>query len=367
MGVPRTFSFCVCAATVLTFSIGVASALDCPQVAPTSAPVWVDIVSNNVDSAGIPGESFLFSGLQGNPRTPGQSLPMVVQTPPSAIGAADPHTFPGGPPYFYSNSSGASINCFPGIDASLPGGCPAGQVGFGCLPDGDCTGQPIIRAPASGIESAFARGITGIDYLGTFEGAGNQEPGSITEVVFFHQNADYLGQAEYGFYRELAAPNQLLFYWQTNANCTLRPNHSATDTMCTTVQGDRQPATLRYTDDLLPPGNAPALNAFCTIDLGPVGGFGLYYYSMWIYSDHGTLKFGMSILDPNTFQPVVPAVSIDPNAGAATPWFPISALNGGGGYVTAGIGRFDPFDRHAFSSPAPSMSIRRLVIGLAPQ
>src|SRR4051812_13406682 len=106
---------CACVAAALTCCMGIANALDCPQVPPTSSPVWVDILSNNIDSAGIPGESFLFSGLQGNPRTPGQSLPMLVQTPASAIGAADTHTYPGGPPYFYSNSSGASINCFPGI------------------------------------------------------------------------------------------------------------------------------------------------------------------------------------------------------------------------------------------------------------
>jgi hypothetical protein len=341
--------------------------LDCPQIAPGKAPVWVDILSNNLDSAGAPGTSFLFAAMQGNPRTPGQSLPFTAPTPPSAIGAYDTHVFPGGPDGpFYSSSSGASVNCFPGIDASLAGGCPAGQIGQGCLANGDCSGQPILRTPASGIVSAFAPGVIGIDYLGTFEGT-YPEPGSLTQVVFFHQNADYLAQMEYGFYRDPSSPNQIVFYWQTHANCTLRSNASLNDTMCTTAPGDRQPSTYIYTDDLIPPGNSPAITTACTIDLGPAGGFALYYYSMWLFSDAGNWKFGMSILDPKTFQPVVPETSIDPNSGAASPWFPVSDLIQTGGYVTAGITRFDPFDHHAFAFPAPSMSMQRLVVGIASQ
>ena len=180
------------------------------------------------------------------------------------------------------------------------------------MPDGDCSGQPILRTPASGIVSVFANGITGIDYLGTFDGASNAAPGGMVETVFFHQNADYLAQMEYGFFRDLSVPNQIVFYWQTHANCTLRPATSPSDTMCTTLQGNRQPSTYIYTDDLAPPYTAPDITAGCTIDLGPTGGFGLYYYSIWIYLDGGTLKFGMSILDPATFKPVVPETSIDP-------------------------------------------------------
>lgn len=310
----------------------------------------------------------MFSGLQGNPRTPGQSLPFTVQTPSSAIGAYDTHTFPGGPnPPFYSNSSGASVNCFPGIDPSEPGGCPFGQIGEGCSSNGDCSGEPILRTPATGIVSAFADGITGIDYLGTFDGSSNAAPGSILQIVFFHQNADYLAQSEYGFYKDASVPNQLILYWQTNSNCNLRPNTGPGDTMCTTRQGDRRPSTYIYTDDLIPPASSPGITAACSIDLGPAGGFGLYYYSMWIYSDGGTLKFGMSILDPKTFRPVVPEASIDPNVGASSAWFPISALNGTGGYVTAGITRYDPFNTQTFPSPAPTMSVQRLVIGTSPR
>jgi len=280
------------------------------------------------------------------------------------MGAYDTHTFPHGP-VFYSNSSGASINCFPGIDPSQPGGCPFGQVGEECLPDGDCTGKPILRTPASGIVSTFSRGILGIDYLGTFEGTSNAAPGQMLEIVFFHQNADYLGQMEYGFYRDVAVPDQIVFYWQTNANCTLRPDLGPNDAMCTTQQGNRQPSTYLYTDDLIPPGNSLAITASCNIDLGAIGGFGLYYYSMWIFSDGGTLKFGMSILDQKTFTPVVPETSIDPNMGASSPWYPIYRLDRKGGYVTAGIARYDPFNTQTFSSPAPAMSIERLAIGIA--
>jgi hypothetical protein len=133
--------------------------------------------------------------------------------------------------------------------------------------------------------------------------------------------------------------------------------------MCTTLLGNRQPATYIYTDDIVPPGNSPDLTAACNIDLGPAGGFGLYYYSMWIYSDGGTLKFGMSILDPNTLMPVVPETSIDPNVGAPSTWFPMSVLNGGDGYITAGIARYDPLRNQTLSFPAPTMSIQRLAAG----
>jgi len=87
---------------------------------------------------------------------------------------------------------------------------------------------------------------------------------------------------------------------------------------------------------------------------------------MWIFSDGGTLKFGMSILDQKTFTPVVPETSIDPNMGASSPWYPIYRLDRKGGYVTAGIARYDPFNTQTFSSPAPAMSIERLAIGIAP-
>jgi hypothetical protein len=355
---------------------GAAAAIECPPGAPTSIPVWIDVVSNKLDGAGYPATSFAFSGLDRDPRKRGQTLPFTVYTPATAIGGYDTDKFPGGPP-FYSNASGDSIDCLPGIDPALyvtsPGrparttpGCPTGQVGGGCAPGGDCTGRPILRTPSSGIVSAFENGITGIDYLGTFEGASDTPSGGIVQVVFFHQNADYLAQAEYGFYRDPSMPNQLTYYWQTNANCTLRPAMGPNDTMCTTLQGDRQPATYLYTDGLVPPGNPDGITAGCNVDLGPAGGFGLYYYSMWIYADGGTLKFGMSILDPATLAPVVPAMSIDPNTGVAAPWFPIAELNGTGGYVTAGISRYDPLNTQTFSFAMPSMSIQRLVVGNAP-
>ena len=308
----------------------------------------------------------MFSGLQGNPRTPGQSLPFTVQVPPSAIGAYDTHTFPGGP-VFYSNSSGASINCLPGVDPSQPGGCPFGQVGEGCLPDGDCTGQPILRTPATGILSTASGRIAGINYLGTFDGTANAAPGSILQIVFFHQSEDYLAQMEYGFYRDVAVPNQIIFYWQTNANCTLRPDMSPSDTMCTTLRANRQASTYIYTDGLIPPANSPGITASCSIDLGPAGGFGLYAYSMWIFSDGGTWKFGMSIVDPNTLMPVVPETSIDPNVGSSPAWYPIARVNDTRGYVTAGITRYDPFNTQTFSSMAPAMSVQRIMVGSAPR
>jgi hypothetical protein len=74
----------------------------------------------------------------------------------------------------------------------------------------------------------------------------------------------------------------------------------------------------------------------------------------------------MSILDPNTFVPVVPETSIDPNVGASSTWFPISTLYGAGGYVTAGISRYDPFNTQTFSAPLPTMSVERLMIGAEP-
>ena len=308
----------------------------------------------------------MFSGLQGNPRTPGQSLPFTVQVPSSAIGAYDTHTFPGGP-VFYSNSSGASVNCLPGIDPSQPGGCPFGQVGEGCLPEGDCTGQPILRTPATGILSTASDRIAGIRYLGTFDGTANAAPGSILQIVFFHQSDDYLAQMEYGFYRDVAVPNQIIVYWQTNANCTLRPDMSLSDTMCTTLRGNRQASTYLYTDGLIPPANSPDITASCSIDLGPAGGFGLYSYSMWIFSDGGTWKFGMSIVDPNTLMPVVPETSIDPNAGSSPAWYPIGRMNDTRGYVTAGITRYDPFNTQTFSSLAPAMSVQRIMVGSAPR
>lgn len=350
---------------------GAARAGLCPPIAPATTPAWVDIAS--------PVTSFVFANMAKVPRKPGQKLPFTVRTPPGSVGAYDTHTYPAGP-VFYSNSSGASVECIPGLDPSLtapaPGrpareenGCPAGQVGAECPADGDCTGQRILRTPSSGVESRLINGVTGIEYLGSFDGTSNAALGGMTEIVFFHQNADYLAQAEYGFYRDLSVPDSLIFYWQTNANCTLRPamdlNETISDSMCTTIEASRQPATYLYTDGLFPGTNALNITAACNIDLSPIGGFGQYVYAMWIFSDNGTPKFGMSILDPNTLMPVVPETSIDPNVGVSPAWFPIAELNGASGYVTAGIARFDPFRSQTFSVPPPSMSIERLAVGSA--
>ena len=349
----------------------------CPQVTPASAPSWADVISNSFNALGSPGEFFLFSNIERTPRKPGQTLPLTVRTPQSPVGAYDGHTFPAGPLY-YSNASGASIVCLPGLDPSVvlmmptrpprtEAGCPTGQVGEKCAANGDCTGQRILRTPSSGIETKLVTGITGIQYLGTFEGQSNTAPGGLVEVVFFHQSADYLAQAEYGILRDLSVPNTLTFYWQTNANCTLQSAVTINDTMCTTSEGNRTPSTYVYTDGLVPSGNNAPITSACNIDLGPVGGFGLYYYSMWIYSDGGTLKFGMSIIDPNTSLPVVPETSIDPNVGAPSTWFPIAALDGAAGYITAGIARYDPFRSQTLSDLTPTMSMQRIAIGTAPQ
>ena len=338
----------------------------CPQIAPPAQPDWLDLISNTFSPIGTPGTSLLFDNLNTNTRTSGQTLPYTVEVPASPIGAIDTHTYPATGPIFYSNSSGASINCLPGIDPSLPNGCPGGQVGVDCPSNGDCTGHPIQRTPAVGIESAFKTHIAGISYLGALDGTATADGGGILQVVFFHQKEDYLAGDEYGFYRDPTVPNILTFYWQTHANCSLRPFGSANDTMCTTVEAVRNPSTFIYTDNLAPNTVQPPLTTTCTIDLSSVGGFGLYYYSMWIFSDQGTLKFGMSIRDPNTLQPIVPDTSIDPNVGISPPWYPIGPLNGGDGYVTAGITRFDPLENQTFSSPPPTMSIERLSVAESP-
>lgn len=342
------------------------SGAPCPQIAPSQQPAWIDLISNHFSSFGLPGTSLLFDNMNTDTRSPGQALPLTFEVPPSPVGAIDTHTFPAGPPVFYSNASGASIDCLPGIDASLPNGCPDGQVGAGCPASGDCTGHPIQRSPAVGVVSAFATRMAGIRYLGTFEGTANASAGGVLEVVFFHQKADYVAGDEYGFFRDPAGPNLLTVYWQTHANCSLRPFGSINDTMCTTRQADREASTYIYTDDLVPGAVQPPITTTCTIDLSPAGGFGRYYYSMWIYSDNGTLKFGMSIRDPNTMQPVAPDTSIDPNVGISPAWYPISQLRSGDGYVTAGITRFDPLKTQTFSSPPPTMTVERLEVAKAP-
>ncbi len=339
---------------------------NCPQIAPPAEPAWADLVSSSFNSFAPPGTALLFDNLNTNPRTPGQTLPFTVQVPASPIGAIDTHTYPGTGPVFYSNASGASIECLPGIDPSLPNGCPDGQVGAGCPASGDCTGHPIQRSPAVGILSNLRTRIGGIRYLGTFEGTAAADPGGVLEVAFFHQKEDYIAGDEYGFFRDPTVPNILTFYWQTHANCSLRPFSSIDDTMCTSREADREASTFIYTDDLVPNAVQPPLTASCTIDLTPAGGFGLYYYSMWIFSDDGTVKFGMSIRDPNTMQPVVPDASIDPNVGISPAWFPVGPLYGGDGYVTAGITRFDPLETQTFSSPPPTMTIERMEVSDAP-
>ena len=117
--------------------------------------------------------------------------------------------------------SGYNTSCQPGVNCDA---CEASASGVGSY---DCTGQPVARTPALGVNSPAYSGIVGFDWTGYFAGEATQAAqGAIGGSAYFHESPVFLGGYEFGFYSTWpgttspAAPAVVYFYWSQNTNCT---------------------------------------------------------------------------------------------------------------------------------------------------
>jgi hypothetical protein len=206
---------------------------------------------------------------------------------------------------------------FPGSAIGSTAACSYGDVfpWFVNAGGADLTGTHPYRNPSTGSIAGPFRGVTGLEFTGSFDGkATGVQSDYVWEVVFFHEQKCYSGGVEFGFRRD-AVGGAFQAYWSINSNCGL----DATS-VCRSERG----------------GGAHVQEATGAVNIPYSAGVKRYRMS----ASQG--KFLIEILDPRPW-----SVRVDPNAPGA--WFrspadphatfPIDKLPADSGYVTVGIQR----------------------------
>jgi hypothetical protein len=182
----------------------------------------------------------------------------------------------------------------------------------------DLTGTHPDRNPSTGSIAGPFRGVTGLEFTGSFDGKATGTPSDyVWEVVFFHEQRCYSGGIEFGFRRD-AVGAAFQAYWSINSNCGLDDGHSTS--ICRAARGT----------------GARVQESTGAVNLPYSAGVKRYRMS----ASKG--KFLIEILEPRPW-----SVWVNPNAAAA--WFrspadphatfPIDKLPADSGYVTVGVQR----------------------------
>ncbi len=203
----------------------------------------------------------------------------------------------------------------------------------------DLTGTHPYRNPSAGSVAGPFRGVTGIEFTGSFEGRATGAPSDyVWEVVFFHEQKCYAGGNEFGFRRD-AVSGAFQAYWSINSNCGLDAS-----SVCRAARGVA----------------AHVQEATGAVNLPYSPGVNTYRIS----ASRG--KFLIEILQPRLWSKWV-----DPNAPGA--WFhspsdphaifPIERLGASSGYVTVGIQRSATGTVKPDRQNPPAVRVRSLRVG----
>jgi hypothetical protein len=214
-----------------------------------------------------------------------------------------------------------SVYEFPASALGSTAACSYGDVfpWFVNAGGADLTGTHPYRNPSTGSIAGPFRGVTGLEFTGSFEGKARGAPSDyVWEVVFFHEQKCYSGGIEFGFRRD-AVSGAFQAYWSINSNCGLDDGGSSTS-ICRAAR-----ATGVHIQESTGAVNLPYAA-------------GMNRYRMSVSQG----KFLIEMLGPQPW-----SVSVDPNAPGA--WFrspadpratfPIDKLAGQSGYVTIGVQR----------------------------
>ena len=234
-----------------------------------------------------------------------------------------------------------SVYAFPGSAVGSTSTCSYGDAfpWFVNAGGADLTGTHPYRNPSTGSLAGPFRGVTGLDFTGSFDGKTTGAPSDyVWEVVFFHEQKCYSGGIEFGFRRD-AVGGAFQAYWSINSNCGLDDGHSTS--VCRAVRGSGT-----HVQESTGAVNLPYAAGASRYRMSASGG-----------------KFLIEILEPRPW-----SVWVDPNAPGA--WFqspadpharfPIEKLAAGSGYVTVGIQRSATNTVKADRQSPPAVLVRSL-------
>ncbi len=277
-------------------------------------------------------EAFAFINNNTSPRSTVTSIQSPFAYPNTTTGSTDTQVYPTGnfsatPPYwfYYSGNSGWSYTTV------------------------DLTGAHPSRRPSYGQTSSQKSSVIGIRPKAAFSGTVSGGSGTMLETIYFSERADWAGQREFGFYRQMSpgekpSLDKLYFYWSTNSNCSISDNLGYP--WCRTSQ-----AITNSTED---PRSAPLVSEyfFPTEITGLTMGTTYYFtsYLFWATWD-STYKFRVEVWD-STLTSAIVAFNVDTSSGGVNYGATTAGMNG---YITAGTQRID--SSNALSSSGVQLSV----------
>lgn len=201
----------------------------------------------------------------------------------------------------------------------------------------DSTGVAPFRPPSYGQTSYYKSSVIGIRPKAAFSGTVSGSSGTMYEAIYFSERADWSGQREFGFSRQMSpcvspcvSVDQISFYWSTNSNCSIHDNLNYP--WCRTSRASGLAEN---------PNTAPLVAEYnlSTQITGLTTGTTYYFkgYLFWATWD-STYKFRVEVWDStNTIQ--ITAFNVNTSSGGVNYGATTSGMNG---YVTATTQRADP-------------------------
>lgn len=220
-------------------------------------------------------------------------------------------------------------------------------VSSGVYTTHDLTSVNPNRAPSYGQTSSQKSAVIGIRPKAAFSGSVSGSAGTMLEAIYFSERADWAGQREFGFFRQMSpgvSLDKMYFYWSTNSNCSIADNSGYP--WCRTSQ-----ATNNATED---PTMAPlASGYFLPTEITGLTPGTTYYFNGYLFwaSWDSTYKFRVEVWD-STYSTQITAFNVDTSSGGVNYGLTTSGMSG---YVTVGTQRADPTS--ALSSSGIQLSV----------
>ncbi|MBI1895807.1 MAG: hypothetical protein HYS04_04620 [Acidobacteria bacterium] len=171
------------------------------------------------------------------------------------------------------------------------------------------------------------------------------------EAIYFGERADWAGEREFGFYRQMspgASLDKTYFYWSTNSNCSIYDNSNYP--WCRTSRAPNA------TED---PSTAPLVSEyFFPTEITNLTTGTTYYFNGYLFwaGWDSTYKFRVEVWD-STYSTQITAFNVDTSSGGVNYGATTSRMNG---YVTLGTQRTDPND--ALTSSGIQLSVTSVEI-----
>jgi hypothetical protein len=290
------------------------------------AQTWTAIMS------GENSEAFSFIN-NSTSRTTVTSIQSPFAYPNTITGSTDTQTYPTGngsltPPWWFYYTVSSGVYTTHDLTSANPG-----------------------RPPSYGQTSAQKSAVYGIRPKAAFSGSVSGSSGTMLEAIYFSERADWAGQREFGFFRQMspgASLDKMYFYWSTNSNCSISDN-----------QGYPYCRTSQATNSTEDPATAPLASEYFlpTEVTGLTPGTTYYFngYLFWAGWD-STYKFRVEVWD-STYSTEITAFNVDTSSGGVNYGLTTAGMNG---YVTLGTQRADP--NNALSSSGIQLSVTSVEI-----